>query len=105
MVCVRFVYLRGNLKLKLGSLGLNMMLIMSFRTAKVDKPWLKMLKYYADIIINKKETGVNMASKVKTSKDYPTVFQITQVDKDKFVVLGVMNKKQLEALLWRLEEE
>ena len=46
-----------------------------------------------------------MAGKVKTSKDYPTVFQITQVDKDKFVVLGVMNKKQLEALLWRLEEE
>ena len=46
-----------------------------------------------------------MATKVKTSKDYPTVFQITQVDKDKFVLLGVMNKKQLEAMLWRLEEE
>jgi hypothetical protein len=46
-----------------------------------------------------------MAGKVKTSKDYPTVFQITQVDKDKFVLLGVMNQKQLEALLWRLEEE
>jgi hypothetical protein len=38
-----------------------------------------------------------MASRVKTSKDYPTVFQITQVDKDKFVLLGVMNKKQQEA--------
>jgi hypothetical protein len=46
-----------------------------------------------------------MATKVRTSKDYPTVFQITQVDKDKFVLLGVMNKKQLEAMLWRLEEE
>jgi hypothetical protein len=46
-----------------------------------------------------------MVTKVKTSKDYPTVFQITQVDKDKFVLLGVMNKKQLEAILWRLEEE
>jgi hypothetical protein len=46
-----------------------------------------------------------MAGKVKTSKDYPTVFQITQVDKDKFVLLGVMNRKQLEAMLWRLEEE
>lgn len=46
-----------------------------------------------------------MAGKVKTSKDYPTVFQITQVDKDKFVLLGVMSKKQLEALLWRLEAE
>ncbi len=47
----------------------------------------------------------NMAGKVKTSKGYPTVFQITQVDQDKFVLLGVMNKKQLEAMLWRLEEE
>lgn len=46
-----------------------------------------------------------MTTKVKTSKDYPTTFQITQVDKDKFVLLGVMNKKQLEAMLWRLEEE
>ena len=46
-----------------------------------------------------------MASKVRTSKDYPTVFQITQVDKDKYVLLGVMTKKQLESLLWRLEEE
>lgn len=46
-----------------------------------------------------------MANKVRTSKDYPTVFQITQVDKDKFVVLGVMNKKQSEAMLWRLEAE
>jgi hypothetical protein len=46
-----------------------------------------------------------MAGKVKTSKDYPTIFQITQVDKDKFVLLGVLNKKQLEALLWRLEDE
>lgn len=46
-----------------------------------------------------------MAGKVKTAKDYPTLFQITQVDKDKFILLGVMTKKQLEAMLWRLEEE
>jgi hypothetical protein len=46
-----------------------------------------------------------MAGKIKSAKDYPTVFQITQVDKDKFVLLGVMTKKQLEAMLWRLEEE
>jgi hypothetical protein len=46
-----------------------------------------------------------MAGKVKTSKDYPTVFQITKVDKDKFVLLGVFNKKQLDALMWRLEQE
>lgn len=46
-----------------------------------------------------------MAGKVKTYKDYPTVFQITQVDKDKFVVLGVMNRKQLQAMLGRLEAE
>jgi hypothetical protein len=46
-----------------------------------------------------------MSTKVKTAKDYPTVFQITQVDKDKFILLGVMTRKQLDALLWRLEEE
>ena len=46
-----------------------------------------------------------MAGKVKTSKDYPTVFQITKVDKDKFILLSVLNKKQLDALMWRLEEE
>lgn len=46
-----------------------------------------------------------MASKTKTYKDYPTTFQITKVDKDKYVLLGVMNKEQLEAMLKRLEEE
>ena len=46
-----------------------------------------------------------MPNKVKTSKDYLTIFQITQVDKDKFVLLGVFNKKQLESLLARLEDE
>lgn len=46
-----------------------------------------------------------MAGKVKSAKDYPTVFQITEVDADKFVLLGVMTKKQLEALLGRLEKD
>lgn len=46
-----------------------------------------------------------MAGKIRSAKDYPTVFQITQVDNDKFVLLGVLNKKQLDALMWRLEEE
>jgi hypothetical protein len=47
----------------------------------------------------------NMANKIRTAKDYPTIFQITKVDKDKFVLLGVLNKKQLDALMWRLEDE
>lgn len=46
-----------------------------------------------------------MAGKIRSAKDYPTVFQITRVDKDKYVLLGVFNKKQLDALMWRLEEE
>ena len=46
-----------------------------------------------------------MAGKNKTYKDYPTVFQITKVDKDKFVILGVLNKKQLDSLMERLEQE
>ncbi len=46
-----------------------------------------------------------MAGKKKTYRDYPTTFQITKVDKDKYVLLGVLNKKQLDALMWRLEEE
>ena len=49
--------------------------------------------------------GKPKSIKVRSSKDYPTLFQITQVDKDKFILLGVMTKKQLEAMLWRLEEE
>lgn len=46
-----------------------------------------------------------MPGKVKSAKDYPTVFQITKVDKDKFVLLSVLTKKQLDALMWRLEDE
>ncbi len=46
-----------------------------------------------------------MASKNKTYKDYNTVFQITKIDKDKFVLLGVFTKKQLETLMSGLNED
>jgi len=40
----------------------------------------------------------------KTYKDYPTVFQITKIEKDKYVLLGVFNKNQLETLMQGLHE-
>jgi hypothetical protein len=46
-----------------------------------------------------------MAGKIKTYKDYPTVFQITKVDKDKFVLLGVFTRKQLETFMKGLHED
>lgn len=46
-----------------------------------------------------------MAGKTKTYKDYNTVFQITKIDKDKFVLLGVFTKKQLDTLMQGLQEE
>jgi hypothetical protein len=46
-----------------------------------------------------------MAGKKKTYKDYNTVFQITEVDKDKFVLLGIFTKKQLETLMKGLNED
>jgi len=46
-----------------------------------------------------------MAGKNKTYKDYNTVFQITKIDKDKFVLLGVFTKKQLETLMQGLQED
>jgi hypothetical protein len=46
-----------------------------------------------------------MAGKIKTYKDYSTVFQINKIDKDKFVLLGVFTKKQLETLMHGLHEE
>jgi hypothetical protein len=41
----------------------------------------------------------------KTYKDYPTVFQITKIEKDKYVLLGVFTKKQLNTLVEGLNEE
>jgi hypothetical protein len=35
----------------------------------------------------------------KTYKDYPTVFQITKIDKNKYILLGAFTKKQLETLM------
>jgi hypothetical protein len=35
----------------------------------------------------------------KTYKDYPTVFQITEIEKNKYILLGVFTKKQLETLM------
>jgi hypothetical protein len=40
----------------------------------------------------------------KTYKDYPTVFQITKVDKDKYILLGAFNNKQLKTLMQGLNE-
>jgi hypothetical protein len=48
---------------------------------------------------------MNMAGKKKTYRDYPTVFQITRADKDKYVLLGVLTEKQLGALMHILYEE
>ncbi len=39
-----------------------------------------------------------MAGKVKTSKDYPTVVKITEIEKGKYMLNGVLNKEQLHAL-------
>jgi hypothetical protein len=41
----------------------------------------------------------------KTYKDYPTVFQITKIEKDKYILLGVFTKKQLETLMQGLHED
>jgi hypothetical protein len=46
-----------------------------------------------------------MATKRKTYKDYNTVFQITKIDKDKYVLLGVFTKKQLETLMDELHKD
>jgi len=40
----------------------------------------------------------------KTS-DYPTLFQITPIDKEKYVLLGVFTKKQLETLMKGLQKD
>jgi hypothetical protein len=40
----------------------------------------------------------------KTYKDYPTVFQITEIEKDKYILLGVFTKKQLEIFMQGLHE-
>lgn len=45
-----------------------------------------------------------MATKTRTYKDYKTVFEITEVDKDRFVLLGVLTKKQLDALRQDLQQ-
>jgi hypothetical protein len=39
-----------------------------------------------------------MAGKVKTFKDYPTVVQIAEIEKGKYMLNGVFNKEQLHAL-------
>jgi len=41
----------------------------------------------------------------KTYKDYPTLFQITPIDKEQYVLLGVFTKKQLETLMKGLQED
>ena len=46
-----------------------------------------------------------MAGKKKTYKDYPTTFQITKVDKDKFVLLGILTKKQMLAIKTDLKDD
>jgi hypothetical protein len=50
--------------------------------------------------ISRKEN--NMA---KTYKDYPTVFQITKIEEDRYILLGVFTKKQMETLMQGLQED
>ena len=45
---------------------------------------------------NNKEN--NMAGKVKSAKDYPTVVKIAEIEKGKYMLNGVLNKEQLHAL-------
>jgi hypothetical protein len=52
---------------------------------------------------NKKEN--DMANKTRTYKDYPTTFQITKIDKEKYVLLGVFTQKQLATLMQGLHED
>lgn len=40
-----------------------------------------------------------MALKMKTFRDYRTIFQVTEADRDKFVVLAVLSRKQLKQLM------
>ena len=39
-----------------------------------------------------------MPTKPRTYKDYPTFIQITEIEKDKYLVAGVVNKVQLKQL-------
>lgn len=39
-----------------------------------------------------------MATKVKTYKDYKTIMQIAEIEKGKYMLNGVVNKEQLQAL-------
>ena len=46
-----------------------------------------------------------MTTRKKTNKDYKTIFQITQIDQDKYVLVSVLTEKQLDTLMSRLEKE
>ena len=39
-----------------------------------------------------------MAGKVKSAKDYPTTIKIAEIEKDKYMLNGVVNKAQFHAL-------
>lgn len=39
-----------------------------------------------------------MATKIKSAKDYPTLIKIARIEKDKYMLNGVFNKAQLDAL-------
>ena len=46
-----------------------------------------------------------MAATRKTYKDYNTVFQITKIEENKYVLLGVFTKEQLETLMEGLHKD
>lgn len=46
-----------------------------------------------------------MAGKRRTIKDFPTVFKVIEIDKDKFVLLGAFNKKQLDTFMDGLQKD
>lgn len=46
-----------------------------------------------------------MRRKTRTIQDYNTVFQVTELEKDKFVLLAAFTRKQLESFMFVLQAQ
>lgn len=46
-----------------------------------------------------------MRRKTRTLQDYNTLFQVTEIDKDKFVLLAAFTRKQLESFMFVLHSQ
>ena len=46
-----------------------------------------------------------MRRKTRTIQDYNTIFQVTEIDKDKFVLLAALSRKQLESFMFVLHSQ